>query len=68
MEKDIYKLQLFNSPVSMNALMELMLKTVFARFVISPVLLALELLVTASHAPTDKHFTTEGAGLNALQF
>lgn len=68
MEKDIYKLQLFNNPVSLNVLMELMLKTVFVKFVISLVLLASELLVIVSHAPMDKPFTTEDAGPNALQF
>lgn len=68
MEKDIYKLQLFNNPVSLNVLMELMLKMVFVKFVISLVLLASELLVIVSHAPMDKPFTTEDAGPNALQF
>ena len=68
MEKDIYKLQLFNNPVSLNVLMELMLKMVFVKFVISLVLLASELLVIVSHAPMDKLFTTEDAGPNALQF
>lgn len=54
--------------MSLNVLMELMLKTVFVKFAISLVLLASELLVIVSHAPTGKPFTTEDAGPNALQF
>ena len=54
--------------MSLNVLMELMLKTVFVKFVISLVPLALELLAIVSHVPMDKPFTTEDAGPNVLQF
>jgi hypothetical protein len=68
MVKVIFKLQQFNNHVLLSVLMVLLPKMEFVKFVISHVLLVLELLLTVFHALKIKFFIMEDAGLNVLQF